>query len=136
MPGAGSRVVLWYLALTGQIPKKARGNHRESCADHRDNTRTSSSSFKCHTQNNILQAETNLQAADLCPVSTAGLKDTQVPEDSTKEQSAQYPATGEESKEVPHLTTTGIQTNTETPLVKPFTAAAQPKHHGLHPSKN
>lgn len=56
--GAGSTcqeqaaVVLWHLALIAQIPKTARRNHRESCADHSDSTRTNSSSFKRHTQSN------------------------------------------------------------------------------------
>lgn len=73
----------------------------------------------------------------ICALSAlVGLRDTQVPEGSTKEQSAQYPAKGEEAKEVPRLSRNGIQTNTETPLVKPSTAAAQPKQHGLHPRKN
>lgn len=73
----------------------------------------------------------------ICALSALpGLKDTQVPEDSTKEKSAQYTTAGEEGKEVLRLTRTGIQTNTETPLVKPSTAAAQPKQHGLHFRKN
>lgn len=85
----------------------------------------------------MLQAKRPTFRLQMCALSAlAGVKDTQVPEDSTKEQSAQYPATGEEGKEVPCLTRTGIQTNTETPLIKPLTAAAQPKQYGLHPRKS
>lgn len=107
-------------------PKMARRNLREICAAQRDGTRTNSSAFKHQTQNNTLQGKRPTFRLQDCALSApAWLRDAEDPVGSPREHSAQYATASEEGNEVPRLTRSGMETNTETAVVISSTATAQ-----------
>ena len=107
-------------------PKMARRNLREICAGQRDGTRTNSSAFEHQTQNNTLQGKRPTFRLQICALSApAWLRDAEDPAGNPRERSAQYATASEEGNEVPWLTRSGMETNTQTAVVISSTATAQ-----------
>lgn len=107
-------------------PKTPRRYLRLICVVQRDCTRTNSSSFKHQTQNNTLQEKRPTFRLQICALSApAWLRDAEDPTGSPREHSAQYETASEEGSEMPQLTRSGMETNTETFVVVSPTATVQ-----------